>query len=284
MNNSPNPQSIRSLTESHPVVRFTKKTTMRAFLAAACLSALSWQKASAVLIAYDNFSSITNSGSGFSNNWNNGGNTNANFVLNPVTLTYPDLATSGQAALNNTAATGGTAVSTFRTLSSSQTTGTVYISFLFSSTTSANTFTDFSIFRSGLEVVSSGIAWTGSQASTTIGTYVKSSNTFVSSGLAKDTATHLMVLQLNLDTNVGSAYIDPTLSLGVLPTANYSFTSANLDFDQVRIEANHGTVLDEIRLGTTLADILPVPEPQSAALVAGGLVLIFGVRRTRKAA
>ncbi|NLF31512.1 MAG: PEP-CTERM sorting domain-containing protein [Planctomycetes bacterium] len=42
-------------------------------------------------------------------------------------------------------------------------------------------------------------------------------------------------------------------------------------------------VFDELRLGTTLADVTPVPEPASALLLAGGIVGLLGrVRRARE--
>ena len=79
-------------------------------------------------------------------------------------------------------------------------------------------------------------------------------------------------------------YVNPTL--GTEPaTASATTTKTNqLNVDSFRIQSADPGTLDELRFGTTYADVTPfaVPEPASAALVLlGGAGMVAVIRRRR---
>jgi hypothetical protein len=76
----------------------------------------------------------------------------------------------------------------------------------------------------------------------------------------------------------------PLVSAGVTTTAIHTFT--NGDFTQFTISGTNGSAAqsifyDELRYGTTLEDVVMVPEPSTYALMLGGLLLFLVVRRKR---
>jgi hypothetical protein len=58
-----------------------------------------------------------------------------------------------------------------------------------------------------------------------------------------------------------------------------SFSGTTFDTVNIYVHQNTEIKLDEIRLGTTQADVMPVPEPGSLALAASGVLLLAGRRR-----
>jgi hypothetical protein len=83
---------------------------------------------------------------------------------------------------------------------------------------------------------------------------------------------------------------DPTaLALGgpdlVLGTANVALTglnASNIGFRSLHIYGSGGlghSQFDEIRFGTTFADVSPIPEPSTYALIGLGLAALFTLRR-----
>jgi hypothetical protein len=72
-------------------------------------------------------------------------------------------------------------------------------------------------------------------------------------------------------------YINPGDTLPALPAL--SKTDLDLGFSQIGFGTNHGNVnYDELRIGTTFADVATVPEP-SALLLVGFPMLAFVLRR-----
>lgn len=100
-----------------------------------------------------------------------------------------------------------------------------------------------------------------------------------------DTNVHLYVVRFDFDDAVGdtiSVFFDPSLaSEPTTPDATY--TGGDFAFDILSIEAFgdgsffNGT--DEIRIGETYADVTPIPEPGSMALVGLGGLLMLQRRR-----
>ncbi len=87
-------------------------------------------------------------------------------------------------------------------------------------------------------------------------------------------------------------YVDPdfaSLGTGTAPTGGSGVSFSGLfsfPFEQVTLENRSGvsndTVrFDEIRIGSTWADVSPVPEPSALLLAGGGLAAAVGVRRRR---
>lgn len=106
-----------------------------------------------------------------------------------------------------------------------------------------------------------------------------------------DEGTHLMVLRIDYlagDDNV-TVWFDPDTSLGE-GQASAATLSGDMQFNALTIKnwrsnaadplAN--TRFDEIRFGTTFADVTAVPEPATAAALAGLGVLFFAYMRRRR--
>jgi hypothetical protein len=76
----------------------------------------------------------------------------------------------------------------------------------------------------------------------------------------------------------------PLVSTGITTTAIHTFT--NGDFTQFTLSGTANALAqsifyDELRYGTTLEDVVMVPEPSTYALMLGGLLLFLVVRRKR---
>ncbi len=119
----------------------------------------------------------------------------------------------------------------------------------------------------------------------------------VSTAVAATGATHFLAAHLVLSgpttaDNSVTLYVDPdfaSLGTGTAPTGGSSVSFSGLfsfPFEQVTLENRSGvsndTVrFDEIRIGSTWADVSPVPEPSALLLAGGGLAAAVGVRRRR---
>jgi uncharacterized protein (TIGR03382 family) len=66
-----------------------------------------------------------------------------------------------------------------------------------------------------------------------------------------------------------------------LITGSYSLASGNF---AALVSVNDTGSFDELRFGTTLADVTPIPEPATAAAAAGGFAALLAVLRRRRQA
>lgn len=80
--------------------------------------------------------------------------------------------------------------------------------------------------------------------------------------------------------DVFDLWIDPTLG-AALGTSNISVSAANLDFNGLgyRTTVANQLQFDEIRFGTTVADVMPIPEPSTSAMILGGVGMLALLRR-----
>jgi len=101
----------------------------------------------------------------------------------------------------------------------------------------------------------------------------------------------LVVIQMSLTNAAASAttgdsmnvYYNPTLGQP-LGTPVATFTNLDIAFDNIHLAdfTDDDFIADEIRFGNTLADVIPIPEPTSVALISIGALLLLR-RRPRRA-
>jgi hypothetical protein len=99
----------------------------------------------------------------------------------------------------------------------------------------------------------------------------------------------MLVVELNLNSNSGTFYVNPTgLSTGLAPSgAVYSNTFTYNTITSITglgLRGNDSSNFDEIRIGTSWADVSPtaIPEPSACAALAGAAILGFISTRRRR--
>lgn len=243
--------------------------------------------ASATLLAYDpfnqpvgNITGTASSGGGAvwpgTGTWNGGG------TISAGSLSYGNLLTSGNQANYDAVANANRAIGA--TAGGPNT--DLWYSFLI---TANRNDSGISLFTGGTEQNFMG---NGGGSGQTMGLQ----NPNINTGIAQSTTTHFYVLHMvtpasgNITTTL---YIDPpasSLGVGSAPAAGSLYTNsatpdttrAPYTFDTVRLGAfnSAGTVrFDELRVGTTWADVSPTPEPASAGLLAVAAAGLLARRR-----
>jgi hypothetical protein len=120
------------------------------------------------------------------------------------------------------------------------------------------------------------------------------SNLAFPSNTANGTGPHFYVVHLNqTGTPSYTFWLDPdvaSLGTGTAPTGGSSFTVTSgtqaFTFNRIRLaevdtNSNAPVQIDEFRLGTTWADVSPVPEPGTAGVIAAAAGLCLARRRRR---
>lgn len=253
-----------------------RKKTFRLALTAACALLLSSTLSHASLLLYEPFNytaggSLTgeNGGTGFTSAWSPLSGSEGTTTVQANSLTYSTLPTSGNKVYINPTSTTSGESRDFSNLNS----GTVYLSFLANIDEGQRFFalrlTDAGGQKAFIGRASGGSNW---RVESNTGTTVTGATSIAAS---LDT-TYFLVLRI--DFSVSNArlrlYVDPTLGTEPL-TADADITSsAAFQINGLNIATGFtsGAVTtakgwyDEIRMGTTYADIAPVPEPTSGAL------------------
>lgn len=136
----------------------------------------------------------------------------------------------------------------------------VWISFLYQIPSGSTKFVGLSFYRAGQPVFAIQSPSTDTSANIWLGNYVVAGSVSTSKGVFGKN--HLIVLRLQKGAgangaDVVDAFVDPVL--GAIPSGPATITASNFDFDAVRMAGQDGSplLLDEIRIGTTYADVTP---------------------------
>lgn len=232
-------------------------------------------------------------GSGFSAAWEKPGYSSNNLSVQAGGLSYGSLISSGGSLTTSLSSTRAG-----RLLSSpitSTSIGTFYISFLVStSSTSASDYRSVEFHKNtGFDdandrVIQVGVA-SADMGTNGYGLRLFSNNSFrIPLSSAADTGTHLVVIRLDQSAaNNGdtvTAWFDP-VSLGGSEPGGSSGTLSGFNMELSRFSAaqfaNTAIAADEIRIGTTWAEVTPVPEPSIALIGLLGIGTL--TRRKRRA-
>jgi hypothetical protein len=263
---------------------------LQKILTATAVLALTAAQSSAALIAYEGFDYTagtdvngSNGGTGWASAWNN--DTAGQWDNTSGSLSYGSLPTSGGKA-SLTANNASPEIQ--RTLSNpplqnSPDAGTLWISWIHDSTAAGQ----FNQLRLGegatpnnrVAVIGAHAVAPGSQ---TWRLYNGAFGSSVDSGIAM-TGVQFVVVGINLATDEYRLYINPALGESAPGTPSASATFADTDtFDTLRYVIHSTTAagdpgVDEIRVGTTFADVAAIPEPSVFGLLGlstAGLALI----------
>ena len=221
--------------------------------------------AHAQLIAHEPFaapaaSAVTSlaGGTGWSGAWTQDGLSGS---IRSEGLNFADTATNALVVSGRSMTTVNTATTrNFRTVNGGPLTN-VWISFLYQLQATNTKFEGVSFYRGTTPVFS--VNNPGSATNAAIYLTNNVSGASVNAGTGTFLTTHLVVLKLGKGTGAGGAdrldlFVDPLLS--ATPTTPLATTTAaNFDFDNLRLAGQDGSALfvDEIRIGSTFADVAP---------------------------
>lgn len=244
-------------------------------VAVGCALSLGAVPASAALYVYEPFNQSTGNingtaSSGGGATWPGSGTWAGGGTVSPGSLTYGPLATSGNQANYDAVANASRAIGAALGGANVD----IWVTFLIAANRNDS---GISLFTGTTEQNFMG---NGGGSGQTLGLQ----NPNINTGIAQSTTTHFYAMRMitaptgNITT---SLYIDPptsSLGVGFAPTAGSLYTNlaspdttrAPYAFDTIRLGAFNaaGTVrFDELRIGTTWAEVSPVPEPSGGVLV-----------------
>lgn len=192
-------------------------------------------------------------------------------------LTYGDLVTSGnQAYVTTTAGTSGFSRALGSTFSDA-TTNTIYLSFAFN-WNSGTRFLGLQLLNGG----TSAIEFNKFAGQSNFGIQSGTGSTAITTG-----TTNFVVVKIEFNASGNdtvSLYTNPSLTGGEPMTASSTRSFASLSFNTIRLATGYdngsqttaAAAFDEIRIGTTYADVVSaIPEPSSFAALAGIAALGF---------
>jgi hypothetical protein len=277
------------------------KNILTSITLTAALLGLATSTASAALLVYDGFDYTAgqnlntaglNGGTGWDGAWENQAGSATHFwETTSGTLAYENsgnvgsLVTSGgytsSAGDSNRAAKRFFSDAQFDTTNNSD----VWFSMLLAKDPAANAF-QINLFSSGSQVLQFDVA----------DNIILGGNNLADNDSGRTLPTNgeaaFVVANFDLVNEEAQWWINPEAGATSPTGADYSssvlsFTSAISDLDEIRIFSRPGTnttnesFYDEIRMGTTYADVTPIPEPSAAALLLGGLASVLLLRRRR---
>lgn len=229
--------------------------------------------AHSAVIVEDSFDgvAVNNGGSGWFgfSNWNNN-----EFGAN---LTFGSLATSGQASTLSDPF--GQTGREYPTISS----GTIWISWIqnVGSVVGERAFVSFSNEGS----MRFQIGQKNDSPDSSFRLYGSDQTPVKNTGISNN-GTHFLAVSLNLDNGDLALYVDPTgLGSGSSPsiaaTVTHNFGATSIG--QFTFERRFNTfTFDELRIGTTWADVSPIPEPSTYAALIGSVSLGLVIARRRR--
>jgi hypothetical protein len=243
------------------------------------------QSAPAALLVYEPFNYTTgqllngqNGGAGFNGPWT----APSNFTISPNSLSTPSDPGTGKSA--DAAANFFSVLEAQRPLTSSfGTTGSDLWASYLTRVDSLTAFTNFSL-GSGTGGLHAGILGGPNGVGPPSATWGMDGYHNIGPVLSQVPVvygqTTLLVMHVTFLAGPDRAdlYVNPMSSS---PPAQPDATKTDLDlqFNDLEFRMDNGNILyDEIRLGTTYADVVPVPEPCSAILLSLGIAGILGLR------
>lgn len=232
----------------------------------------------AALIAYDGFNYTSgqpvngSGGTGWSGAWS------GNNTVSTPGYTYSTLPVAG-----NRVTTSGGDSGSFRSFSTQNGSGTYYVSFIVQRVSGNSAgYGGISLFEGGGERLFIGQTFNQDN----FGLERSGGGSPANSTTAASTFSFLVArIDFNGASSSARLYVNPTL--GTEPGTAQATTAnfAAFSFDNVRIQSGGGPTFgfDELRIGTTYADVAPVPEPATTALLifAAITIVIGGVQRLR---
>jgi hypothetical protein len=267
---------------NHPI----QPSKIQLWVAVLGVSCLLLQSASATLLFSEAFNYSPGALAGKTNPGNSTAWTTAATTLSITSgdLTYPGLADQGG---NELSITNGSATSSINTFAN-QTSGQIYYSFLLDVVTQDSGNQYFTAMNPSTTAPSGSAdaidCYLYSNGNIGLRTAGKST---VTSGPLSLNTTYFVVEEFDFSASTAYLYLNPTPG-GAMPAATLSLAGStataidNVGFKAQAAATTGSYLVDNLLIGTTWADVTPVPEPSTWMLVGSGLALMIGLARRRR--